>query len=76
MSKGKNYFSKSLEKGLKTLALFNRESPVLTQSKIAKTEKTIVDKDELAAELKKIKARQYAISFPRAVLIRLRRTRV
>jgi DNA-binding IclR family transcriptional regulator len=37
MSKGKYYFSKSLEKGLKILALFNRESPVLTQSQIAKT---------------------------------------
>lgn len=37
MSKGKYYFSKSLEKGLKILALFNRESPVLTQSEIAKT---------------------------------------
>ena len=37
MSKGKYYFSKSLEKGLKILALFNRESPVLTQSEIATT---------------------------------------
>ena len=37
MSKGKFYFSKSLEKGLKILALFNRETPVLTQSEIAKT---------------------------------------
>jgi DNA-binding IclR family transcriptional regulator len=37
MSKGKYYFSKSLEKGLKILALFNREAPVLTQSQIAKT---------------------------------------
>jgi DNA-binding IclR family transcriptional regulator len=37
MSKGKYYFSKSLEKGLKILALFNRETPVLTQSGIAKT---------------------------------------
>ncbi|MGB3212471.1 MAG: IclR family transcriptional regulator [Desulforhopalus sp.] len=36
MSKGKFYFSKSLEKGLKILALFNRETPVLTQSEIAK----------------------------------------
>lgn len=36
MSKGKYYFSKSLEKGLKILALFNRETPSLTQSKIAK----------------------------------------
>jgi DNA-binding IclR family transcriptional regulator len=37
MSKGKYYFSKSLEKGLKILSLFNRETPVLTQSQIAKT---------------------------------------
>jgi DNA-binding IclR family transcriptional regulator len=37
MSKGKYYFSKSLEKGLSILALFNRETPVLTQSAIAKT---------------------------------------
>jgi len=37
MSKGKYYFSKSLDKGLKILALFNRETPVLTQSQIAKT---------------------------------------
>ena len=37
MSKGKFYFSKSLEKGLSILALFNRETPVLTQSAIAKT---------------------------------------
>jgi len=37
MSKGKYYFSKSLEKGLNILALFNRETPVLTQSAIAKT---------------------------------------
>ena len=37
MSKGKYYFSKSLEKGLKILALFNRESPVLNQSEISKT---------------------------------------
>jgi DNA-binding IclR family transcriptional regulator len=36
MSKGKYYFSKSLEKGLKILALFNRERPVLAQSEIAK----------------------------------------
>ena len=36
MSKGKYYFSKSLEKGLKILALFNRESPVLNQSEIAR----------------------------------------
>ena len=37
MSKGKYYFSKSLEKGLKILSLFNRETPALTQSEIAKT---------------------------------------
>jgi len=37
MSKGKYYFSKSLDKGLKILALFNRETPVLTQTEIAKT---------------------------------------
>jgi DNA-binding IclR family transcriptional regulator len=37
MSKGKYYFSKSLEKGLRILALFNRETPVLTQSEIGKT---------------------------------------
>ena len=37
MSKGKYYFSKSLEKGLKILALFNRDTPVMTQSEIAKT---------------------------------------
>ncbi len=37
MSKGKFYFSKSLEKGLKILCLFNKETPVLTQSEIAKT---------------------------------------
>ncbi len=37
MSKGKYYFSKSLEKGLKILSLFTRETPVLTQSEIAKT---------------------------------------
>ena len=37
MSKGKYYFSKSLEKGLKILSLFNRDKPVLTQSEIAKT---------------------------------------
>jgi DNA-binding IclR family transcriptional regulator len=36
MSKGKYYFSKSLEKGLKILALFNRETASLTQSEIAK----------------------------------------
>ncbi len=37
MSKEKYYFSKSLEKGLKILSLFNREAPVLTQSEISKT---------------------------------------
>ncbi|MBT8371628.1 MAG: helix-turn-helix domain-containing protein, partial [Deltaproteobacteria bacterium] len=37
MSKEKYYFSKSLEKGLKILSLFNSEAPVLTQSEIAKT---------------------------------------
>jgi DNA-binding IclR family transcriptional regulator len=37
MSKGKYYFSKSLDKGLKILTLLNRETPVLTQSEIAKT---------------------------------------
>lgn len=37
MSKGKYYFSKSLEKGLKILSLFDRESPSLTQSEIAKS---------------------------------------
>jgi DNA-binding IclR family transcriptional regulator len=37
MSKGKYYFSKSLEKGLKILSLFNRDNPVMTQSQIAKT---------------------------------------
>ncbi len=37
MSKGKFYFSKSLEKGLKILSQFNRETPTLTQSEIAKT---------------------------------------
>ncbi len=36
MSKGKYYFSKSLEKGLKILSLFDRETPSLTQSRIAK----------------------------------------
>lgn len=36
MSKGKYYFSKSLEKGLKVLLLFNGETPVLTQSEIAR----------------------------------------
>ena len=37
MSKGKYYFSKSLEKGLKILALFNGTTPTLTQSEIART---------------------------------------
>ena len=37
MSKGKYYFSKSLEKVLKILSLFNRDNPVMTQSQIAKT---------------------------------------
>lgn len=37
MSKGKFYFSKSLEKGLNILALFTKDSPTLTQSEIAKT---------------------------------------
>ncbi len=37
MSKGKYYFSKSLEKGLKILSLFDRETPARTQSEIAKT---------------------------------------
>ena len=37
MSKGKFYFSKSLEKGLRILSLFNHETPSLTQSEIAKT---------------------------------------
>ena len=37
MSKGKYYFSKSLDKGLRILSLFNRETPALTQSEIAKT---------------------------------------
>ena len=36
MSKGKDYFSKSLEKGLKILSLFNGEVRVLTQSEIAR----------------------------------------
>jgi DNA-binding IclR family transcriptional regulator len=36
MSKGKYYFSKSLEKGLKILSLFNRDTPVLTQAEIAR----------------------------------------
>jgi DNA-binding IclR family transcriptional regulator len=37
MSKEKYYFSKSLEKGLMILSLFNRETPVLTQSNVART---------------------------------------
>lgn len=37
MSKGKYYFSKSLEKGLKILALFKKDTPALTQSEISKT---------------------------------------
>ena len=37
MSKEKYYFSKSLEKGLKILSLYNRETPGLTQSQISKT---------------------------------------
>ena len=37
MSKGKYYFSKSLEKGLKILALFNKNTHALTQSEISKT---------------------------------------
>ena len=37
MSKGKYYFSKSLEKGLTILDLFNQKTPVLTQSEIART---------------------------------------
>lgn len=36
MSKGKYYFSKSLEKGLKILSLFDRDTPVMTQSEIAR----------------------------------------
>lgn len=36
MSKEKYYFSKSLEKGLNILALFNGDTPVLTQSEIAR----------------------------------------
>ncbi len=36
MSKGKFYFSKSLEKGLKILALFTKDSPTRTQSEIAR----------------------------------------
>jgi DNA-binding IclR family transcriptional regulator len=36
MSNEKYYFSKSLEKGLKILSLFNRDTPALTQSEIAR----------------------------------------
>lgn len=36
MSKGKYYFSKSLEKGLKVLALFDKDTPALNQSAVAK----------------------------------------
>ena len=36
MSKGKYFFPKSLEKGLKIIVLFNRESPVLAQGEIAR----------------------------------------
>jgi DNA-binding IclR family transcriptional regulator len=36
MSNDNSYFSKSLEKGLKILSLFDRETPMLTQSEIAK----------------------------------------
>ncbi len=36
MSKGKYYFSKSLEKGLRILALFDGETPVVNQSMVAK----------------------------------------
>lgn len=37
MTKGKYYFSKSLEKGLSILTLFKKDTPVLTQSAIAST---------------------------------------
>ena len=37
MSKEKYYFSKSLEKGLMILSLFNRDTPALTQSNVART---------------------------------------
>lgn len=37
MSKGKDYFSKSLEKGLNVLSLFDHSTRVLTQSEVAKT---------------------------------------
>ena len=36
MTISKQYFSTSLEKGLKILSLFNRETPILTQSEISK----------------------------------------
>ena len=36
MSKGKDYFSKSLEKGLRVLSLFDHKTRVLTQSEIAR----------------------------------------
>ncbi len=36
MSKGKYYFSKSLEKGPRILSLFNRETPTPTRSEISK----------------------------------------
>jgi DNA-binding IclR family transcriptional regulator len=36
MPPGIQYFSKSLEKGLKILSLFNKETPALTQTEIAK----------------------------------------
>ncbi len=36
MPTSESYFSKSLEKGLKILALFNRETPALNQTEIAK----------------------------------------
>ena len=36
MSQTNSYFSKSLEKGLKILSLFNRNMPALTQTEIAK----------------------------------------
>ncbi|WP_419174244.1 IclR family transcriptional regulator [Desulfosediminicola sp.] len=35
MTKAQSYFSKSLEKGLKILSLFNRERPALSQTEIA-----------------------------------------
>lgn len=36
MSKGKDYFSKSLEKGLRVLSLFDHKTKVMTQSDIAR----------------------------------------